>query len=166
MKRFVLAILFMLVPAVCSAESVNGAMNALKHLESITMNGTSYKDYAVFLREAKSEVGLYLKGDEAKRNIKLKDAISEALDLYEYADSFFIKMDQSKGFINIDTDASPADKKIADEYFSRFPEEKKDVAAGGVLKNQQGFKLQIKAAVANIFKRASKKYAEAVNLQK
>lgn len=166
MKRFILAILFMLLPTVCNAESVNDAIDALRRLERITTTGTSYKNFAAYLGEAKSEVGLYLKGDEAKRNKKLKDSISETLDLYEYADSFFRRMDESNRLINIDTNASPADKKIAAEYFSRFPEEKKDVAAGGVIRNQKGVKLDITATIASIFKRASKKYAEAVSLLK
>lgn len=166
MKRFILAILFMLLPTICNAESVNDAIDALRRLERITTTGTSYKDYAAYLGDAKSEVGLYLKGDEAKRNIKLKDTISETLDLYIYADSFFRRIDESIRLINIDTNASPADKKIAAEFFSRFPEEKKDVDDGGVLRNKQGVKLDITATVVRIFKRASKKYAEAVNLLK
>lgn len=166
MKRFILAILFILLPTICNAESVNDAINALRRLERITTTGTSHKDYAAYLGDAKSEVGLYLKGDEAKRNKKLKDTIAETLDLYEYADSFFKRMDESNRLINIDTNASPADKKIAAEFFSRFPEEKKDVDDGGVLRNQHGVKLDITATIVRIFKRASKKYAEAVNLLK
>lgn len=86
--------------------------------------------------------------------------------MYEFADSLYSRFDTSKGLINIGTDASPKDKKIASEYFSRFPEDKKDVAEGGVLRNQHGVKLQLRTAVNKIFKRASEKYVEAVKMLK
>jgi len=117
------------------------------------------------LKDAKSEVEAYLKGDEAKHNKKISAAISETIGLYEYADSLFKRMDSSKGEINLGNDASPTDKKIASQYFSRFPEDKKDIAAGGVIVDHHGSKLKIKAAVSKIFNRASDKYSKAVSMQ-
>jgi hypothetical protein len=166
MKRVIFALLFMLLPTVCHADAINDVMIALKHLNGVATYGSSYKDYAYYLGEAKSEVGYYLKDDEAKQNKKLRDAISETMDLYEFADSLYSRFDTSNGLINIGTDASPKDKKIASEYFSRFPEYKKDVAEGGVLRNQHGVELQIRTAVNKIFKRASEKYVEAVKMLK
>jgi hypothetical protein len=163
MKRVVFALLLMLLPTVCYAD-VNDVMRALRHLERITTYGTSYKDYALYLGEAKSEVGYYLKADKTKEHKKLRDAISETMDLYEFADSLFSRIDTSNGSINMGADASPIDKKLAAEYFSRFPEDKKDVAEGGVLKNGQGDKLQLRTALNKIFKRASVKYAEVAKL--
>ena len=162
MKRVILALLFMLLPAVCYADAVHDVMIALKHLEGVTTYGTSYQDYASYLEEAKSEVDLYLKGDEAKQHEKLTVTISELMGLYELADPLFRRLPDSNGFMNIGADASPMDKKIASEYFSRFPQDKKDVAKGGVLK--KGVKLHLKSAITKIFKRASAKYAEAVKM--
>ena len=162
MKRVVLTILFILLPAVCMAETAMDAIGALRSLDKLTANGTSYQTYAICLGEVKSEVDSYLKGDEAKQNKKLSDTISEVMGLYEYADSLFKRIDNTKGLINLGADASSADKKLASEYFSRFPEDKKDIAAGGVLVKQHGPKLKIKAAINKVFIRASKKYAKAV----
>ena len=161
MKRVVVAILFMLLPAECVAETAMDAIVALRNLVKVTAVGTSYQDYAFCLGEAKSEVGTYLKGAEAKQNKKLSKTISEVMGLYEYADSFFKGLDDSKGLINIGADASPKDKKTASEYFSRFPEDKKNIAAGGVLVENHGPRLKTTAAINKIFSRASKKYAEA-----
>lgn len=167
MKRVILAILLMVMSTVCYAETALDAIKALRRLDVLAANGTSYKDYSYFLGDAKIEVDIYLKGDEAKRNKKLSATIIECMGLYEYAGSLFSIMENTKGFINIGTDASPADKKIASEYFSRFPEDKKDVAAGGVVvTNQQAVKFKIKIAINKIFKRASDKYSEAMGMLK
>lgn len=164
MKRVVVAILFLLLPAVCMAGTAMDAIMALRSLVNLTANGTSYQAYTLCIVEVKSEVDSYLKGDEAKKNKELSDTISEIMGLYEYADSLFKIKDNSKGLINLGTDASPADKKLASEYFSRFPEEKKDIAAGGVLVNQHGLKLKLNAAINKIFSRASTKYAKAASM--
>jgi hypothetical protein len=164
MKRVIIALLLIVLPTVSHADAINDVMIALKHLNGVVAYGTSHKDYSNYLREAKSEVDFYLKGDEAKKNKKLSVAISEVMDLYEFADSLFSRFEVSKGLINIGTDASPIDKKIASEYFARFPEDKKDVAEGGVLSSKHGVKLHIKTALNKIFKRASVKYADVVKM--
>jgi hypothetical protein len=163
MKRVILALAFMLFPTMCYAD-LNDVMISLKHLNGAATYGSSYKDYALFLRVAKSEVGDYLIEKEAKQNKKLRDAISEVLSLYELADPLFSRA--GAGLINAGTDASPTDKKIASDYFARFPEDKKDVAEGGVLKNQQGVKLETRKALNKVFKRASEKYEELVKMLK
>lgn len=163
MKRVVVAILVMLLPTVCMAETetARDAIIALTSLVKLTANGSSYQAYAYCLGEVKAEVDAYLKGDEAKRNKKLTEEISEVMGLYEYADTLFKIIDDSKGVINFGADASPRDKKITSEYFSRFPEDKKDISAGGVVVNQHGPKLKINAAISKIFNRAALKYANA-----
>ncbi len=166
MKRIVLAFLFMLLPTVSFAGTANDAVVALGGLVKITSSGTSYQAFAVCLEDAKSEVDTYLKGDEAKQNKKLSATISEAMGLYEYADVLFKRMNKSKGLMDLGAEASPTDKKMASEYFSRFPEDKKDIAAGGVLVDLHGSKLKINAAINKVFSRAAKKQAKAASMLK
>jgi|GEM_PF-5259935 len=164
MRRVVLAILFMLLPATAMAETANDAIIALRSLVKITANGTSYQVYASCLAEVKPEVDAYLKSDAAKQNKKLSQAIAKTLGLFEYADSFFKRIDESKNQISLGDDASPAEKKVVSEYFSRFPEDKQDVTAGGVLVERNGSKLRVNAALSKIFSRASAEYAKAAGM--
>jgi hypothetical protein len=164
MKRLIIALLFILLPTVCHADDINDVMLALKHMNGIALNGTSCADYAAYLEAAKSEVDYYLKSEESKKNKKLKEAISETLHLYEFANTFFCGTGRSNGLINFGVDASPSDKKITSEYFALFPQDKKDVSEGGVLINRQGIKFHKKTATIKIFKQASIKYAELVKL--
>ena len=166
MKRVIIALLLLLVPAVCHADGINDVMIALKHLNGVATYGSSYVDYSYYLKEAKSEVDYYRKGDDAKKNPKLSTALSEVIELYELAGSFISRFDTSKGLMDIGPDAPPQNKKIASEFFSRFPQDKKDVAEGGVLMSHHGDKLSTKAAVNKLFKRASDKYIEVVKLLK
>lgn len=151
--------------ATTNVATANDAIVALLSLVKITANGTSYQAYAYCLKAVKSEVDPYLKGQEAKKNTKLSGKIAEIMGLYEYGDSLFKRIDGSKGLIDMGANASPADKQLASKYFSRFPEDKKNIAVGGVLVDQHGPKIKLTAALSKIFRRAYVEYGNAVKMQ-
>lgn len=155
------------IPSVCFSQSAKDALKALKKLEAKTQVGISYRDYSPALGDAKYEVNLYIEGDEKYKNKEFKSAIIEAMNLYEYANTiWFAKFtrEASHGFIIIDDPALSTSKMIADDYFSRYPEDRKDESEGGVLSNELGGKMHVGVAVGKIWGRASKELDKASKL--
>lgn len=141
-------------------ESAMNAVKALKKLQARTQAGISYRDYPPALGEAKFEVNLYLDGNDSNKNPTLTTTISDAMALYEYANSIWKERysdEAANGFIGI---GSGVGKIIASTYFSRYPEDKKDYKDGGVLVNELGGKLIIDIAVRKTWDRASQKMTE------
>lgn len=150
-------------------ESASNAIKALKKLGARTEAGILYKDYPSALGEAKFEVNQLLEDDKSDSLSNLKKTVQEAMVLYEFAGTIWeVKFNREAdyGFIFIDSSCCPYSKVVASAYFSKFPEDKKDAAEGGVLEKQLGNKMSISRALSKIWERASQKSSDAATILK
>jgi len=66
-------------------QTAQDAFKSLQKIDALTQTGVAYQDYPQILAEAKNEVDIYLKSNEAKKNPELANNIKTAMDYYTTA---------------------------------------------------------------------------------
>jgi hypothetical protein len=98
-------------------QTAKDAFKSLKKVEAKIQSGISYQDYPQVLADAKIEVNMFLKGNEANKNPQVAKYIKTAIDYYIIANNIWdIKFNCMNDFvmeaIGINTNCGRSIKKL------------------------------------------------------
>jgi hypothetical protein len=127
MRNLIVAVLMLITTvSVCSAETANDAVRALKKLEARCQAGISYKDFPPALGDAKFTTNMYLEGSESKKTPELAKLIKNAIGHYKFTYAVWGTKFRLSNNLSIDN-------KLATLFFDTYPGSKKDSKEGGVI---------------------------------
>jgi len=150
---FLMIPIFCLIFSMAHAKSAEDVIMALKKVEAQVNGGVFYSEYGDHLRDAKSELDMFLKSKEAEEKPEVADSVSKVFQHYFTAGEVFFSI--MEGRMNLcDTELSP--------LYDRYPEIKICM-----IKSKSGIRyMRTRDVLMMIWGKASRELKHAVSLLK
>ncbi|MDD5169356.1 MAG: hypothetical protein PHN75_11105 [Syntrophales bacterium] len=163
-----------LMAAVAYGQTALDAVRALKKLEARIEIGLNYKEYALYLADAKVDTTFFLESSAAKQNRALADKINRILDHYEMARVVWnLKVTKTEdfgtAFGHLMSTQSGEEGVLSRRLLKMYPQANKAADKGGVLTmgsyGSRGVnEILVDNMISIIWKEASKELRDAVRM--